>query len=72
MKSSSRLEIERAAYYESLTLWNQRSFQEQRLGQAFYNYFHLHKLTNHAFLDAFYESDGEKALSMISSIFEIR
>lgn len=34
------LQIERAAYEEFAPLWSQGRFEDQRLGQAFYNHFH--------------------------------
>lgn len=37
----------------------------QRLGQAFYNHFNLHKITNQASLRGLYEADGEKASRLI-------
>ncbi|BBP65213.1 hypothetical protein PHLH5_27540 [Pseudomonas sp. Cab53] len=39
MESHAALEIEKAAYDEFLIQWNQDAFQQQRLGQAFYNFF---------------------------------
>ncbi|KNH44641.1 hypothetical protein [Pseudomonas lini] len=72
MESRSGLEIESAAYNEFLTLWNQGAFEKQRLGQAFYNYFHLHRLTDQAFLHGLYEADGKKALVVISRLFQIK
>lgn len=45
MDSTPGLEIEEAAYNEFFGLWNQGMFEKQRLGQAFYNYFRLHRLT---------------------------
>ena len=41
MESMPRLEIERVAYQEFLTLWERGTFDNQRLGQAFYNHFRL-------------------------------
>jgi len=48
MGTDSSLQIERAAYEEFICLWSQGSFEHQRLGQAFYNHFKLHKLTDQA------------------------
>ncbi|WP_256657647.1 hypothetical protein [Pseudomonas sp. ACM7] len=47
-------------------------FEKQRLGQAFYNYFRLHRLTDQASLFGLYEADGEKALVTISRLFQIK
>lgn len=72
MENISGLEIESTAYDEFLTLWNQGTFERQRFGQAFYNYFNLHRLTDQALLYGLYEADGEKALVVISRIFQIK
>jgi len=66
------MEIERAAYEEFLRLWQSGSFDQQRLGQTFYNYFHLHKLTNQDELYELYEAKGEKALQLIPQLFRIK
>ena len=63
------LQIERAAYEEFVRLWSQGSFEHQRLGQAFYNYFNLHKLTDQAGLHGLYEADGDKASRLILRLF---
>lgn len=71
MGTDSSLQIERAAYEEFVRLWNEGSFEQQRLGQAFYNHFNLHKLTDQAQLHGLYEADGEKALCLISRLFQL-
>lgn len=72
MESNCSLDIERAAYDEFLTLWGRGEFEEQRLGQAFYNYFHLHKLTDQAVLHGLYEVDGKKAMALISRVVQLK
>ncbi len=67
-----RPEIERAAYDEFLELWDRGAFENQRLGQAFYNHFRLHRLSEQRLLHDLYESDGKKALSAIAVIFELK
>lgn len=62
MESNLSLQIERAAYEEFIRRWAKGSFEHQRLGQAFYNHFNLHKLTDQASLRGLYEGDGEKAV----------
>lgn len=64
MESSFSLQIERAAYEEFIRLWAIGSFEHQRLGQAFYNHFNLHKLTDQTSLCGVYEADGKKALGL--------
>jgi len=70
--STPLLEIESARYDEFLDLWEQGAFTQQRLGQAFYNHFRLHRLTDQAVLQGLYEADSEKACAMISRVFRVR
>jgi hypothetical protein len=72
MESMPRLEIERVAYQEFLTLWERGTFDNQRLGQAFYNHFRLHRLSDQTRLFGLYETDGDKAMTTISRLFQIR
>ncbi|MFY1662880.1 hypothetical protein [Pseudomonas sp. Pseu.R1] len=71
MENDSSLQIERAAYEEFRCLWNLGNFEQQRLGQAFYNHFELHKITDQAALRSLYEADGEKASSLILRLFHL-
>ena len=72
MESRIRPEIERATYDEFLELWDRGAFENQRLGQAFYNHFRLHRLSDQKLLHGLYESDGKKAMNAVSEIFQIR
>lgn len=47
---------------------SQGEFKHQRVGQAFYNHFKLHKLADQDVLQNLYELDGERALNTIKSI----
>jgi hypothetical protein len=71
MDLSPPLEIDSATYAEFLDLWEMGSFDNQRLGQAFYNHFRLHRLTDQALLHGLYEADGKKARAAISRIFNL-
>ena len=71
MGNDSSLQIERAAYEEFVRLWGQGSFEHQRLGQAFYNHFNLHKLADQAGLQGLYEADGDKASRLILRLFHL-
>lgn len=71
MESHAALEVEKAAYDEFLIQWNQDAFQQQRLGQAFYNFFNLHKLADQTLLTDLYEAGGQKATALVSRIFNI-
>ncbi|WP_110970130.1 hypothetical protein [Pseudomonas huaxiensis] len=72
MENGPKLEIERATYDEFLALWSQGAFKQQRFGQAFYNFFHLHRLADQTLLNSIYATDGKKALAVISNIFKIQ
>ena len=72
LESKIRPAIERAAYDEFLELWEKGNFESQRLGQAFYNHFRLHRLSDQTLLQGLYESDGKKAHRAIAEIFHVR
>lgn len=72
MEHRNRLEIEQAAFADFLERWHQGAFAQQRLGQAFYNHFKLHALSEQAELHALYEADGKKALALIARLFDVR
>lgn len=46
-------------------------YKGQRLGQAFYNHFNLHKLTDQESLKNLYERDGEHAQATIRELFSL-
>lgn len=71
LESKLKLEMEHAAYAEFLRLWDQGTFAQQRLGQAFYNYFQLHKLNDQRFLSGLYEADGRIAQALIARLFDV-
>jgi hypothetical protein len=72
MYSIEQYEIEAAAYNDFLVLWEHRAFEQQRLGQAFYNHFKLHSLANQMGLNQLYEATEREALLLISNRFLIR
>ncbi|WP_207283111.1 hypothetical protein [Pseudomonas sp. FW300-N2F2] len=72
MDRNPKPEIEYAAYNEFLSLWGQGRFDQQRFGQAFYNYFRLQKLGDQSYLSGLYEADGKKAQAVILRLFEIK
>ena len=69
MYDLQRYEIEKKAFDDFMAAFKGGAFPHQRLGQDFYNHFHLHKLTDQARLGNLYELDGEKAMSLIKSLF---
>ncbi|HGN2667548.1 TPA: hypothetical protein ACKR04_002853 [Pseudomonas aeruginosa] len=71
MESNLSLQIERAAHAEFFRLWAEGRFVHQRLGQAFYNHFNLHKLADQTSLQGLYEADGEKASRLIMRLFHL-
>lgn len=71
MERKTKLHIERAAYAEFLQLWDSDAFESQRLGQAFYNHFRLHRLSDQSGLTALYEADGKQALKALVEHFQM-
>lgn len=67
-----KLVIERAAYDDFIALWELGTFDTQRLGQAFYNHFRLHRVSDKRLVDGIYEHDGEEALAAIAGLFDIQ
>lgn len=65
-------EIEASKYKDFLAAWERADFEQQRLGQAFYNYFKLHSLTDQASLLGLYEANGDAAVELIQRCFLIR
>ena len=72
MKKKPRIEIERVAYQEFLSHWQAGKYLYLRLGQAFYNHFKLHKMSDQAQLRNLYELDGDAANKVISEVFKIQ
>lgn len=64
-----QLQLEKHAYHEFLKLWHADNFKGQRLGQAFYDYFQLHKLADQDQLRGLYEKDGSDAHKVIGQVF---
>lgn len=71
LDSSRSLEIERAVFDKFIGHWEQGLFEGQRLGQAFYNHFRLHRVSDQSLLMGLYEADGKKARNEIRRIFHL-
>lgn len=46
-------------------------FPSQRMGQAFYNQFGLHKMADQGYLGDLYELDGNEAFEKIRTLFDL-
>ena len=65
-------DIERKEYYNFKNLWYSGKYKHLRLGQAFYNHFNLHKMSDQESLRGLYnEADGEKAQKIIGEVFRM-
>lgn len=64
-----QLQLEKKAYHDFLKLWRGDKFRGLRLGQAFYNHFRLHRLTDQDQLRGLYEKDGDEAHKVIGQVF---
>lgn len=65
----SQIQLERAQLREFHSLRSKGKFSGQRLGQAFYNHFQLHKLADQTQLRGLYEADGQQAHQIICQVF---
>ena len=61
--------VEKKEFDIFMAKYTQGEYTGQRLGQAFYNHFKLHKMHDQAVLSDLYETDGEKAINLIKKIF---
>ena len=66
-----RMDIETDTYLNFKQQWDDGAFQGQRLGQAFYNFFDLHRLSNQEQLCNLYELDGDEARMVIHTTFRL-
>ncbi len=61
--------IEQRKFDEFMRKFKAGKFGTQRLGQAFYNEFNLHRIDDQESLHNLYAKDGEHAVSLIKQIF---
>jgi len=66
---TTQMELEQFRLGEFRNLWFKGQFGNQRYGQAFYNYFNLHKLADQVGLRNMYELDGDAARKVIGQVF---
>ena len=68
--SSCKMSLESDAYDKFVKEWYDGGFQGLRFGQAFYNYFFLHKLSDQTGLDKLYnEVSTDKSMGIILDKF---
>ena len=67
---TDKLQIEKRKYELFMKDFKKGKFGGQRLGQAFYDYFKLDRLSNQQQLNNVYEKDGEHAARCIETVFE--
>jgi hypothetical protein len=60
--------IERNAYDRFLAKLYLGVYPKQRVGQAFYNEFNLHRMRDQEMLGNLYEKDGDEALNQIKNL----
>lgn len=71
VSQSGKLSIEKRAYEKFLEKFKNSSMGTQRLGQAFYDYFKLDRLSNQEQLLNLYAKDGEHAKRCILTVFDL-
>lgn len=62
------LTIEQRKFDIFMKKFKDGKFGSQRLGQAFYNEFNLHKLNDQSLLNNIYAKDGDHALNSIKAM----
>lgn len=68
--NNEKLSIEHRAFKDFMEKFKKGKYGTQRLGQAFYDEFKLHRLSNQEQLQNIYAKDGEHARRSICAIFE--
>ncbi len=63
--------VEEAEYRRFLRFFESGEFGNQRLGQAFYNHFNLHKVRDQDSLGNLYELDDDAAKAKIRELFDL-
>lgn len=63
--------IELRAYKNFLKKFKDGKYGSQRVGQAFYNEFGLHKINDQSALKSLYEKDGTHAQRLIKQLFSL-
>ena len=66
-----KISIEAKEWDNFIEQWSTPDWRHLRFGQAFYNYFNLHKMKQTKELDMLYNSDADEASKLIHSMFEI-
>ena len=69
MNKNPLLTIEQRSFQDFMRRWEAGTYRGQRLGQALYNEYNLHRLSDQDSLRGLYEADGEKAKALIRQIF---
>lgn len=69
MNKNPILTIEQRSFQDFMRRWEAGAYRDQRLGQAFYNEYNLHRLSDQDSLRGLYEADGDVASVLIRQIF---
>jgi len=67
---NEKLTIEKRKFEIFMGKYRLGKFGNQRLGQAFYDYFKLDRLKNQKSLNNIYAKDGQHALNSVYEMFE--
>jgi len=67
----NKCSIEQREYQKFMKMYKDGKFGTQRLGQAFYNHFNLHKVDDQDSLFNLYAKDGDNATNLIKQLFDI-
>lgn len=69
MNKNPILTIEQRSFQDFMRRWEAGAYRGQRLGQALYNEYNLHRLSDQDSLRGLYEADSDVASVLIRQIF---
>lgn len=69
--TSGRLSIEKAAYAVFCEKFDNGEFGTQRFGQAFFDTFKLHRLSDQSQVEKIYVRDRQEAKALIEGLFDM-
>lgn len=69
--TAGRLTIEKASYAIFCEKFDKGEFGTQRLGQAFYDYYKLHRLSDQSQVEKIYVRDHKEAKDLIDGLFDM-
>jgi len=70
METQPRMSLEYDGFIQFRRMFDSHKFPMQRFGQAFYNHYNLHKVTNQSQFKNLYELHEPDAMKIIEELFD--